>query len=279
MAIRMVALLDGTLIDPATPLVRADDTGVSRGDGVFDAMLAVNGVARDREEHLERLATSARMLELPAPDLDGFGRAIDAILGAWDWGADPEAIIRILHTRGGEGTGEPNGWAMAAPVPANMRDQRENGSRILLLNRGYEGPEIAQLPWLLPGAKYLSYAINMAAYRHAAANDADDVLFISPSGALLEGPTSSVVLDIDGELVTPTFDGVLASITVKDLLRRAPDAGLTVRQEPLTVADIGRARGAWLLSSGRLYTQVTHIDGKEIPASPLHEKIVALFSN
>ena len=61
MAITVVALLDGTLIDPAQPIVRADDLGVVRGDGVFDALLAVDGEARDLDAHLERLASSATL--------------------------------------------------------------------------------------------------------------------------------------------------------------------------------------------------------------------------
>ncbi|WP_145952656.1 aminotransferase class IV [Tessaracoccus aquimaris] len=109
MAITMVALLDGTLIDPAQPIVRADDQGVVRGDGVFDALLAVDGEARDLEAHLDRLGVSAGLLHLPAPDRAGFGRAVDAVLAAWDWAASPEAVLRMIHTRGPRASRSPTG--------------------------------------------------------------------------------------------------------------------------------------------------------------------------
>lgn len=278
MAVLLIALLDGTLVDPAQPIVRADDQGVVRGDGVFDALLAVGGRARDLDPHLERLAQSARMLDLPAPDEAGYRRAVDAVLAAWDWAAHPEAVLRMILTRGPEGTaGEPNGWVMAAPLDAASRRQRSEGVRVLLLDRGFEGGEIADLPWLLPGAKSLSYGINMAAKRYAVANGADDVIFRAPSGKLLEGPTSSVVLDLDGVLVTPPLDGILRSITIEELVNGAPAAGLEVQIQELHRDDLGRCRGAWLLSSGRILARVTHVDGQELPSSPLDVRLSRLL--
>lgn len=278
MAVLLIALLDGTLVDPAQPIVRADDQGVVRGDGVFDALLAVGGRARDLDPHLERLAQSARMLDLPAPDEAGYRRAVDAVLAAWDWAAHPEAVLRMILTRGPEGTaGEPNGCVMAAPLDAASRRQRSEGVRVLLLDRGFEGGEIADLPWLLPGAKSLSYGINMAAKRYAVANGADDVIFRAPSGKLLEGPTSSVVLDLDGVLVTPPLDGILRSITIEELVNGAPAAGLEVRIQELHRDDLGRCRGAWLLSSGRILARVTHVDGQELPSSPLDVRLSRLL--
>jgi 4-amino-4-deoxychorismate lyase len=218
------------------------------------------------------------MLDLPAPDEAGYRRAVDAVLAAWDWAAHPEAVLRMILTRGPEGTaGEPNGWVMAAPLDAASRRQRSEGVRVLLLDRGFEGGEIADLPWLLPGAKSLSYGINMAAKRYAVANGADDVIFRAPSGKLLEGPTSSVVLDLDGVLVTPPLDGILRSITIEELVNGAPAAGLEVRIQELHRDDLGRCRGAWLLSSGRILARVTHVDGQELPSSPLDVRLSRLL--
>ncbi|GAA4891475.1 aminodeoxychorismate lyase [Tessaracoccus lubricantis] len=277
MAIRMVALLDGTLVDPAQPIVRADDQGVVRGDGVFDALLAADGVALHVDEHLARLATSARILHLPEPDADGYRRAIDAVLAAWDWESDREAVLRLIMTRGAEGIEEPNGWVMAAPMDERTLRERRDGVRVLMLDRGFEGSGIVDLPWLLPGAKSLSYGINMAARRYAIANGADDVIFVTPSGGILEGPTSSVVLDLDGVLVTPPLDGILRSITIAELLEKAPEAGLEVEMRAITVDDLWRARGAWLLSSGRLAVRITHADGRELPISPLDGDVCRLL--
>ncbi|WP_077684607.1 aminotransferase class IV [Tessaracoccus aquimaris] len=166
---------------------------------------------------------------------------------------------------------------MAAPLDAASRRQRTEGVRVLLLDRGFDGTQIADLPWLLPGAKSLSYGINMAAKRYAVANGADDVVFTTPERALLEGPTSSVVLDLDGELVTPPLDGILRSITIDDLATAAESAGLTMRFAPLHADDFARCRGAWLLSSGRILARITHVDGDPLPTSPLNADLVTLL--
>ena len=122
-------------------------------------------------------------------------------------------------------------------------------------------------------AKDTKHGINMAAKRWAQAHGADDVVFRSPSGGLLEGPTCSVVLDLDGVLVTPPLDGILRSITVEELVAKGPAHGLDVRFGELSIDDLDRCRGAWLLSSGRILARVTHVDGRELPVSPLDAQV------
>ena len=62
---------------PETPLLRPDDLGVLRGEGVFETTLVVDGEPRDLDDHLVRLAVSAEMtgLVVPAPDAVAPGRA------------------------------------------------------------------------------------------------------------------------------------------------------------------------------------------------------------
>lgn len=274
----LLALLDGTLADITAPLVRADDLGIVRGDGVFDATLVRGGSGRapeirDRDAHLDRLERSARVLQLPAPDREGFSRAMDALVAAWDFDAEPEALIRLVHTRGPEGGGPPTSFGMMAPLGATAIAERERGVTVTLLGRGHDGDEVAGMPWLLPGAKSLSYSINMAAKRHAVAHGFDDVVFVAPSGQLLEGPTSTLVVDRGGSLRTPPQDGILASVTLEQLMRDGAGHGLAVDFAPLTADDLRTADGAWLISSGRLVARITAVDGTAIPRSPLDEAV------
>lgn len=273
----MLALLDGSIVDVTQPIVRADDLGVVRGDGVFDATLVRHGVVRDRDAHLDRLERSAAILQLPVPDRAGYERAIDALVAAWDFQAAPEAVIRLVLTRGPEGGGDPTAFALAAPLGASALAEREHGVSVTLLGRGHDGDEVAAMPWLLPGAKSLSYSINMAAKRHAAQRGFDDVVFVSPAGLLLEGPTSTLVVDRGGRLQTPSQDGILASITLEHLMRDAPAAGLDVAFAALTPDDLAASDGAWLLSSGRLLARVTSVDGRQLPTSGLDPALRSLL--
>ena len=271
----VLALLDGRIVDVTAPIVRADDLGVVRGDGVFDATLVRrldDGTVEvgDRDAHLDRLERSAEILQLPAPDRAGFERAIDAIVAAWDFDAAPEAVVRLVHTRGPEGGGDPTAYALCQALPASVVAERDRGVTVTLLGRGHDGDAVAGMSWLLPGAKSLSYSINMAAKRHAAALGFHDVVFVSPAGHLLEGPTSTLLVDLGGRLVSPPQDGILASITLEHLRREAPSARLVVELAPLAPDDLVAADGAWLLSSGRLVAAITAVDGRAMPISPLH---------
>lgn len=272
----LVALLDGSIHPVDAPLVRADDLGVVRGDGVFDVAFGRDGEVHGLDAHLDRLAASARILALPEPDADGLRRAIGALIGAWDWAAAPETVLRMVLTRGPESGGSPSSWAMIAPLSPSTIRERE-GVRVVVLDRGMEAEGTVDLPWLLPGAKSLSYGINMAAKRWAVSQGADDALFVTPSGRLLEGPTSSLVIDRGGRLLTPRQDGILKSITLEQLFERGPAAGLEVEFADLDTSDLDALDGAWLLSSGRILAPITAIDGREIPRSPLHARLAEVL--
>lgn len=275
--VQLVALLDGTLVDPNTPLLRADDLGVVRGDGVFDVAFCRAGSVPNLEAHLDRLEASARILGLPLPDREGYKRAVTALTDAWDWDSHPEAIVRMVETRGSELGGDPTCWAMMMPVAPSIFRDRHEGVRVLVLDRGFEAEETVDLPWLLPGAKSLSYGINMAAQRWALNHGADDALFVTPSGRLLEGPTSTLLVDLDGKLQTPQQDGILASTTLRRLMDAGAPEGLTVEFADLDRSVLDRVDGAWLLSSGRILAPIIEVDGHAVPRSPKHEQLARLL--
>lgn len=270
----LVGLLNGSVVPSTTPLVRPDDAGVTRGDGIFETTLAVGGAPRDLDEHLARLARSATMLDLPLPDETDWRRGISAVLGAW---SGPEMVLRLVATRGPEG-GAPTCYVTGSEVsPAAVR-QRTEGVRTLLLDRGLTGSAAAAAPWLLAGAKTLSYAINMAALRYAAANDADDVIFLGSDGAVLEAPTATVVVAWGRTLSTPPLDGVLDSITVFRLIRAAQAAGWETAYQRLTPADLTEADGVWLASSVRLLAPVISIDGVTRSAGGATAELLGLLN-
>jgi 4-amino-4-deoxychorismate lyase len=271
----VVALLDGTLHDPAEPLLRPDDLGVLRGEGVFETTLVVDGEPRDLNEHLVRLAVSAQLTGLVLPPPDDWRRAVAALVAGWS--GDRQMVMRLVASRGPESATEPVCYALGAAIsPVSVR-QRTEGVRVLLLDRGFTAAAARSAPWLLAGAKTLSYGVNMAALRHARANGADDVIFLGADGAVMEAPTSSVVAAVDRTLITPPVDGILDGITVRRLFRVAAQAGWATRTVALTVEDLWRADGVWLASSARLLAPVTAIDGAPAPDRGLTAELAALL--
>jgi len=249
--------------DAEHPHITVNDAGLTRGDGIFETYSVIRGRPQAFDAHLERFARSARMLDLPQPD-PGIWR--DAVLTVAQRLADhDEAWVRTIITRGEDGDDLLTGWVHGRPSPDFRRDRTE-GVRIALLDRGLRSDVAQTSPWLLAGAKTLSYAINRAAVREANRRGADDVIFVSSDGFLLEGPTSTVVLRRGNTVVTPPTDfGILPGTTQGDLFAAAAEWGLTAAAEPLTPADLEAADAAWIVSSVRHVAPIRAVDGIERP--------------
>jgi 4-amino-4-deoxychorismate lyase len=250
--------------EPTTPIVEALDFGVTRGDGVFETISVGAGRAQALEPHLARLQRSAAMLELPTPDLAAWRDAVIAVIQRLD--PAPEAFVKLVLTRGVEGgTGAPTGWVYAEPSP-DFAVARAQGIRVVTLDRGYPHDVATTAPWLLQGAKTLSYAVNRAAVREAHRRGADDVVFISSDGYLLEGTTANVLLKTGDRLVTPSTSlGILAGTTQADAFRFGRSRGLTTTYGMLTRDALDVADAVWLVSSVRHAAPVRAVDGVERP--------------
>ncbi|MGN6273217.1 MAG: aminodeoxychorismate lyase [Protaetiibacter sp.] len=256
------------IVDATTPLLRVDDLGATRGDGIFETASLVNGHVQALDAHLTRLVQSAAMLELPRPDIPVWRDAVIAVADRLTDQGFAAGSIKFVLTRGVEGARVPTGWVLGTVSPDFTRDRTE-GIRVVLLDRGYRHDVPQTAPWLLAGAKTLSYAVNRAAQREAVRRDADDVLFVSSDGYLLEGPTSSLMLRVGTRLVTPRVDlGILAGTTQADLFTWAVAAGFATGYELLTPDDLTRADAAWLVSSVRHVAPVRAVDGRERAVDP-----------
>jgi 4-amino-4-deoxychorismate lyase len=277
---RVLAKLDGTLADPEAPLIRVDDLGITRGDGVFETILVVDGKPRELGPHLDRLARSAAMLQLPPPSREQWERCAQAVLDNWTAGG--EMVLKLIYSRGPEfGDGTPTGYAMGLPISEKVLRARETGVAAVTLDRGYDPEIVSRAPWLLLGAKALSYAVNMAALRHAESIGAEEVVFVGADGSVLEGPTSSVIVVTGRTLrTTPPSSGILRGTTQGALFRAAEPAGWTTKVEPITLRELREADALFMASSVRKVTRVHTLDGVALAdTSELHQELTALYES
>lgn len=259
----------GVLVDATAPLINIEDQGLTRGDGVFETMLAANRSVRKLGAHLARLTGSARLLDLPMPAEEHLRTAIDLALGAAE--AGPQTVLGEEHTvktiisRGTVAEG-PHTWVTVAPSPAGILAQREQGVRAMLLPRGHDPAEDSAYPWLLAGAKTLSYAVNMSVLRYVNKHGADDAIWVTEDRRILEGATSSVIVaKTEGAkkvLYTPEpSHGILPGTTQGVIFEGARAAGWELGYAPLYPHDLLEADAVWLASSVRLLAPVTHLNG------------------
>jgi 4-amino-4-deoxychorismate lyase len=277
----VVVTLDGELRDPQAPLLYADDLAAVRGDGVFESLLVRDGRPGLLEAHLGRLTQSARMTDLPAPDLPRWRAAVATAVSSWTAGGGGEGVLRLVYSRGRESGSPPTAFAMIGALPGRVAAARREGVAALMLARGLPAGGAADMPWLLAGAKTLSYAVNMAALRHAERNGAGDVIFISSDGYVLEGPRSTVVIatDIDGKpglLTPPPWYPILRGTTQQALFGVARNKGYDCDYRSLRPADLVAAQGVWLVSSITLAARVHTLDGKSLRRAPMAAEISGL---
>ncbi len=268
----VVVTLDGEIPEPGTPLLHADDLAAVRGDGVFETLLVRDGAPCLVEPHLQRLTTSARLMDLPAPDLARWRHAIDVAARRWVASTGAEGSLRLIYSRGRESGSAPTAYVMVNPVPERVA--------AITLDRGLPAVGADAMPWLLAGAKTLSYAVNMAALRHAANQGAGDVIFVSSDGYVLEGPRSTVVIatDCDGGasanpclLTPPPWYPILRGTTQQALFEVARAKGYDCDYRALRVNDLADAHGIWLVSSMTLAARVHTLNGRRLPRSPISE--------
>jgi 4-amino-4-deoxychorismate lyase len=286
----VVVTLDGRLHDPQAPLLHADDLAAVRGDGIFETLLVRDGRPCLLEAHLARLTQSARMTDLPAPDLTQWRAAVTAGVERWTAGGGGEGVLRLVYSRGREGGSPPTAFATIGEVPARVATARREGVAAVTLARGRPADGAADMPWLLAGAKTLSYAVNMAALRHAEREGAGDVIFVSSDGQILEGPRSTVVIATDekagagGEasgattcfLTPPPWYPILRGTTQQALFEVARNKGYDCDYRALRLADLFAAQGVWLVSSITLAARVHTLDGKLLGPAPLAGDVAEL---
>jgi len=104
--VQLLAILGTGLVDPDTPVLRADDLGLTRGDGCFEGARVVtsaDGVsAVDKlEAHLARMSRSAAALGIAFDEAAWRGLVGQAVAA---WAGPGEAAMRLLLTRGRPGS-------------------------------------------------------------------------------------------------------------------------------------------------------------------------------
>ncbi|MEV4759111.1 aminotransferase class IV [Micromonospora sp. NPDC049559] len=275
---KIVAVAGRGPVPPGTPVLRADDTGVLHGDGLFETMHVRDGRPWLLDEHLARLARSAATVELPLPAVTELTELVESACAGWP--AETEGALRLVCTRGPEGGGPTTVFATLSEVTPGLRRARRAGISVATLPLGVSAAARAGASWLLAGVKSTSYGVSLAARRWAARHGVDDVLWTSTEGYALEGPSASVVWLDGSTLATVPAErtGILPGVTARWLLDHADALGLTAAERLVTPAELaGASGGVWFTSSVRGLAEVRSLDGVHRPASPHTDALLDLL--
>lgn len=235
----MLAVIDGCLMEDGDAQISISDDGLLRGDGVFEVLRLYGGLPWALDEHLERMALSGRRMRMDVSVRD-FGADVALLLGSV---RRVDAYLRLVQTRGGRRISVIEGLGGDA-------------TSVALATIEYVPPS------LMDGIKSLSYAPNMLAARLAEERGADDALFVTPDGLVLEASRASFFYVLGEALFTPPLGhNVLDSITRRHLMAVTDASERVTKRE-----DLGQVAEAFIASTTKEVLPVRSIDGYVLAA-------------
>ena len=265
MSLLAVAVGGRGIVEPAEPVLRADDEALLRGRAAFETLRVYGGRPFRLEAHLDRLTASALSIGLPVVERRRLQVLVGLVLPKAEGG---DASLRLVWTAGPSG-GLPSAFALLSSVPDWIDGTRERGASAVSL-LGVR----ASAPWLLPGVKSTSYAVNMAAEAEARRRGADEALFVDGDGVVLEGTVTNVWWRTGETLYTPSLDlGILAGVTRATLLELAPGLGYGVEEGSYPLERLLSAEEAFTSSSVREVMPLAEIDGHPLARGPAADRL------
>jgi branched-subunit amino acid aminotransferase/4-amino-4-deoxychorismate lyase len=257
-----VAVNGRGVVDPEEPVLRADDEALLRGRAAFETIRVYDGRPFKLAEHLDRLAASAERIGLPAVNRLELAELARQALDA---AGVPDSVLRLIWTP------TPAALALVSELGDHYDDLRARGQALISL-RGIRAEE----PWMLPGVKSTSYAVNMAAEAEARRHGADDAVFVDAAGIVLEGPTTNIWWRRERTLFTPSLDlGILAGVTRATVIELAGEGGYDVEEGTYRLRELQTADEAFTSSSVREVMPVTALDGSPIARGTAADELQA----
>ena len=250
------------------PALPVQDRGLQYGDGLFETLAVKDGRIVLLESHLQRLAEGcARLgLAMPAPAM------LRTELHTAAAGPAP-AVLKLILTRGSGGRGyrppavpEPRRVLLRYPWPEYPAAWSEEGASLRVCDTRLSiQPRLA-------GIKHLNRLEQVLA--RAEWNDTDgyqEGLMLDTEERVIEGTMSNVFASPgEGVLLTPDLSRCgVAGVMRRHILEQAAQSGIPIREAPITLDELLRAREIFLCNSVMGVWPVTALAGKRFPVGAL----------
>ena len=251
----MSTLIDGR---PQASLP-ADDRGFLYGDALFETIAFVSGRAPLWPLHWQRLSSSAARLDLALPDAGTLFN--DACRAA---GSD-RAVVRITLSRGSGGRaywpdrGAPTRRVVQSrPWPDSIARQQREGLVV------HSAAITLASDSALAGIKHANRLEQVMAAIECQHQGTEEALMFDASGHLAEAVAGNLLLEIDGNAVTPE---ATAGVSGVGLTWLAGQPEIELRRARLQRQDVARAESIMVINSVSGIRPVRRLDGRSLTIS------------
>ena len=242
--------------------VSVEDRGFQFGDGIYELLRVYAGRPFRLIDHLGRLEQSARALGIPVPYTRDHWAAV--VAEAVSRSGFPEAKVYIQVTRGVA----PRDHAVAGPMTPTvvMTVRAMTPPPPVLYDKGADVITLSDVRWGRCDIKAISLLANVLAKQQAREAGAFEALFVR-NGYVLEGATSNVLAVRGHTLLTPPEGPLLLSgVTRKVVLGLAREAGVVVKEQSVSEADLYAADEVLLTGTTIEVLPVARVNGRRIGA-------------
>jgi D-alanine transaminase len=276
-----IAYVNGSYLDQRRAAVNVEDRGYQFGDGIYEVVHLHAGRFIDEDRHLDRLERSLGEIRLPMPMPRAALRHVLAEVARRNRIA--EGLLYMQVTRG---VARRDHAFPAKPVPPAL---------VVTIRRIPPYPtEIERwtaacithpdLRWARRDIKSVNLLPNVLARQAARERGAmEAILHEEATGLVTEGAATSFwIVDEHGAIRTrPLDEVVLPGCTRGALLVELEAAGIPFEERPFTLAEVRRAREAFLTSATSFVKPITRIDGAPVGdgvVGPVTRRLFDLFA-
>ncbi|HMN97012.1 MAG TPA: aminotransferase class IV [Phycisphaerales bacterium] len=255
----MLVFLNGAMVERDAARISAFDAGAQHGIGLFETMLAREGVLFRAERHVRRLVESAR--ELGLSDSLRVEPLVEAVHHVLERNALAAARMRLtvtggdlnfLHS-GGRPARDPTILISAQPPTIYPEAFFEQGVVVMVAD-----PRATPFD-PFAGHKTIDYWRRIRVLQQVGAAGGSEALWFTVTNHLASGSVSNVFLVRDGTLLTPFARGeevagalrapVLPGIQRETVIELAEGLGLAVERRMLAIEDVFAAEEIFLTNS------------------------------
>jgi branched-chain amino acid aminotransferase len=253
--------LDGEMVPWAEAKAHVLSHSLHFASAVFEGIRVYDGVAYKLEQHIERFAKSAGIVDFEIPfTLDEISNACQKVISRQSL---VEGYLRPIAWRGAEFMSP---HAIGASVHVAVAgwewpvyyspESRMEGIRLTVTKWRRPAPSMAPV---LAKASGLYQICTLAKHESARAGF-DDALMFDYREFVAETTSSNIFFVVDDEVLTPIADCFLDGITRQTVLDLARADGMTVRERHLEADVLQRAKEVFITGTAAEVTPVRAID-------------------
>ncbi|WP_034550808.1 D-amino-acid transaminase [Carnobacterium funditum] len=256
----MKVIWNNQLVEREDVKIDMEDRGYQFADGLYEVIRVYNGVLFTAKQHIERLFTGAKKIDLILP----FTREkLIKLLSELIEGNQIETGNIYLQVTRGVSSPRNHAYpetectstvftASTTSVPRNLK----------MMNDGIKVITLPDMRWLHCDIKSISLLGNIMA-KHEAHKKGKDEAILYRDNRVTECSTSNISIIKDNIIYThPDGNLILPGITKSVLFKVARQAGITVKEETFTLKELKEADEVFASSTTMEAMPVIEIDGE-----------------